>query len=538
MAEKQGTKAAIYIRTSSEHQGEKASPDEQEADCRRLADEHGLTVVAVYRDTERYRVRSRLVDPSGTRADRPGLVAMLRDAAEGHFDTIIAWREDRLYRGMRAMLSVLEAIQEHKLNVLLARETFDPKMAPVKAWVAQMELDGMRERMTMGVKARLRAGKANTGQDRYGYRRNGEVIEIVEEEAHWVREIFDWYVKRVPQLEIRRRLIEADAPQKGSSVPRRIQWAISSIQAILGAAKEYTFGIKIQTRCGEVFEIPVPPILSKATYQRFLEVRQGNKTHPSHNLKRDYLIMGLVYCDCPRKWGAHSTSPRKRNRKGILVERKTRLGVYFCPERHAEHIHPDCPRTIGAKKADEYVWSKACEVLSNPDVLLLAAREHVDQLRQRATEIQAENERLQEELDSLAMERQWVITRARKGLITDDDMEYQLSALSLQELHLKREMMTMSETARLSALDNWEDTAREYLATLYEGLEELNAEPETKEDCHELFQMRRQIVLALVEKVLIGKDRKLTVVFKLDVLSLLNQMEGDQIEMAGTCSRR
>jgi hypothetical protein len=55
-------------------------------------------------------------------------------------------------------------------------------------------------------------------------------------------------------------------------------------------------------------------------------------------------------------------------------------------------------------------------------VLLLAAREHVDQLLQRATEIQAENERLQGELDNLAMERQWVITRARKGLITDDDM--------------------------------------------------------------------------------------------------------------------
>jgi hypothetical protein len=115
---------------------------------------------------------------------------------------------------------------------------------------------------------------------------------------------------------------------------------------------------------------------------------------------------------------------------------------------------------------------------------------------------------------------------------------YQLSALSLQELHLKREMMTISETARLSALDNWEDTAREYLATLYEGLEELNAEPETEEDRHELFQMRRQMVLALVEKVLIGKDRKLTVVFKLDVLSLLNQMEGNQIERAETCNRR
>ena len=85
------------------------------------------------------------------------------------------------------MLLVLETIQEQNLQILLARETFDPELTHLKAWVAHMELEGMRERMTMGVKARLRAGKANTGQDRYGYKRVGEIIEIVEKEARWVR---------------------------------------------------------------------------------------------------------------------------------------------------------------------------------------------------------------------------------------------------------------------------------------------------------------------------------------------------------------
>ena len=132
------------------------------------------------------------MEPSGTRADRPGLLSMLKDAAKGDFEVILAWREDRLYRGMRSMLLVLETIQEYKVSILLARETFDPKIAPLRAWVAQMELDGMKERMTMGVKARLRAGKANTGQDRYGYCRNGDVIEVVEQEAFWVRQIYAW----------------------------------------------------------------------------------------------------------------------------------------------------------------------------------------------------------------------------------------------------------------------------------------------------------------------------------------------------------
>jgi DNA invertase Pin-like site-specific DNA recombinase len=57
-----------------------------------------------------------------------------------------------------------------------------------QGWVAQMELDGMKERMTMGVKARLRSGKANT--------RAGSVwvpsamekpLNVVEEEAVWVK---------------------------------------------------------------------------------------------------------------------------------------------------------------------------------------------------------------------------------------------------------------------------------------------------------------------------------------------------------------
>jgi DNA invertase Pin-like site-specific DNA recombinase len=53
-----------------------------------------------------------------------------------------------------------------------------------------MELESIQERMTMGVIARLKAGKANTGQVRYGYIRIDEQIHILEEEAEWVRQIF------------------------------------------------------------------------------------------------------------------------------------------------------------------------------------------------------------------------------------------------------------------------------------------------------------------------------------------------------------
>ena len=121
-------KAVIYIRTSSEAQGERASPAEQEANCRSLAQEKGLTIVHVYRDIEKYRVKNKLVEPSGLRSDRPGLLAMLKDAAGGGFDVILAWREDRLYRGLRAMLLVLEAIQQYSITILLAKKHSTPQL--------------------------------------------------------------------------------------------------------------------------------------------------------------------------------------------------------------------------------------------------------------------------------------------------------------------------------------------------------------------------------------------------------------------------
>ena len=117
-------RAVIYIRTSSETQGGKPSTGEQESDCQTLAKQKELQVVHVYREVEKYRVGNRLVEPSGSRSDRPALQSMLKDAARDKFDVILAWREDRLYRGIRAMLTVLEIVQNYKIDIMLAKDVF------------------------------------------------------------------------------------------------------------------------------------------------------------------------------------------------------------------------------------------------------------------------------------------------------------------------------------------------------------------------------------------------------------------------------
>jgi len=511
-------RAVIYIRTSSETQGEKSSPVEQEADCQTLAKEKGLQVVRVYRDVEKYRVGNRLVEPSGSRSDRPGLMAMLKDACRDKFDVIIAWREDRLYRGIRAMLMVLETIQDYGIEILLAKENFDSKIAPIRAWVAQMELDGMKERMEMGVKARLKAGKANTGQDRYGYHRINEDIHIVEEEVKWVRNIFEWYIQETPLMQIRERLIAASAPQKGSSIPRRIQWSRSSIQAILKSAREYAYGFKTYSWAGQTFQIPVAPIIDISTYELFVKMREENKTYPKHRRQNDYLLAGHLKCACHLTWRARTTTHRN-SRKGEWIERKTPISTYFCPQPHKELRPPDCPKSVSAKRAETQVWRKLYEFAMNPDFLHVQAKDLLRQLQQKYEHLQKEQQQILEELKKESVKRQQFITEARKTRREDADFYEQMHELNNVDERLKRRLTAIDQEIDTYARLDWEDKVKGYVADLQAGIEELNrASPSTPEEQHRVFVMKKELVDELIAEAMIDGKRDIQVQFRAKIM--------------------
>jgi DNA invertase Pin-like site-specific DNA recombinase len=526
METKMAYKAVIYVRTSSESQAEKSSPAEQEADCRRLAAEKGLTVVRVYRDIEKYRAKNKLVEPSGSRSDRPGLLDMLKDASKGDFDVILAWREDRLYRGMRSMLIVLDVVQKYKLNILLAKENFDPKIAPLRAWVAQMELDGMKERMNMGVKARLKLGKANTGQDRYGYVRVGEKINIVDEEAAWVRKIFEWYTQSVPLLQIREKLIAADAPQKGSSIPRRIQWARSSIQAILQSAREYAYGFKEQSRMGTTYQIPVAPIIDLATYELFVQVRAKNRTYPAHHQEHDYLLAGHLKCACNLTWRSRIATKR-RNRKGEQVERKTPIGMYFCPQLHRELRASTCPKSVSAKRAEAQVWEKLSEFILNPAYLRAQAKALVEQLQADHGQLQRDLRQVREELQVLALARHEFISQARKTRMNGDDFGKQLSEYTDKEVFLKRRLAANEHDLQTHADIDLEAQVNTYLADLQAGMEALKGtQPQTPEERHKLFVWKKRIVDLLLTEANIDENREIQIKVRVDLLKVAGHEAG------------
>src|ERR1043165_4927298 len=190
--------AAIYVRVSRAYKedDERVTIAAQLADCEALCQEHGYTVVARYIDKDKYRVKGALVNPSGARKDRPAYLKMLKAARMGEIDVIVAWKEDRLYRGMYAALPLCEVLDERRneLRVELVKEKFDRQMLGIKAAIAKLELDNIRDRMVMGRKVRIERGEPAGGPLRYGYYKDeNKRIMINNAEAGIVRKIFDWY---------------------------------------------------------------------------------------------------------------------------------------------------------------------------------------------------------------------------------------------------------------------------------------------------------------------------------------------------------
>ena len=85
-------------------------------------------------------------------------------------------------------------------------------------------------------------------------------------------------------------------------------------------------------------------------------------------------------------------------------------------------------------------------------------------------------------LDQLLVERQWIITQARKGKITEEDMDYQIGTISMQEQYLKKELAGVQVLDVLPDINNWEELTLEHLMNLQTGLDLLSHDAMSEED--------------------------------------------------------
>ena len=138
---------ALYLRVSSVEQ----HPETQLYDLRAMAQQRGFQIVAEYTD----RI-------SGTKARRPGLDDLLRDARRGRFQVVMVWASDRIARSVRHFLEVLDEFNRLSIEFVSFRESIDTggplgrAVVIIIGAIAELERNLIIERVRAGMRrARL-----------------------------------------------------------------------------------------------------------------------------------------------------------------------------------------------------------------------------------------------------------------------------------------------------------------------------------------------------------------------------------------------
>ena len=161
--------AALYLRVSTLDQ----HPETQLHDLRQLAAQRGLEVAGLYEDRM-----------TGTRASRPGLDRLLRDARQGKFQVLVVWSCDRLARSVTHFLQVLDELNHLGIEFVSFREQLDTggplgrAMVVIISAIAELERNLIVERVKAGLRrARLegrRLGRPSLRVDRDALGRDRE----------------------------------------------------------------------------------------------------------------------------------------------------------------------------------------------------------------------------------------------------------------------------------------------------------------------------------------------------------------------------
>lgn len=414
-------RACLYLRVSTPSQAEedRASLGEQEQRCRQHCEAKGYDVAAVYTDVG-----------SGASRRRPQFQEMLKGARGGQFNVIVAWKADRLARGISPCAALYEALESTTIGIETVAEPFDRTTFEIRAVLGRMELENIAQRTQMGREAAVKAGhhhaKPPFGYDYDPAARRWVVNEF---EARRVQQIFHWYIDGVSTAEIARRLNAEGVPTKYRS---RLGWTAATVSKMMGpGAESYCGAAYFNKKQGRTYKAKdrerwiamkeIPPLISRETLEAARTRRATNKRFSPRNTQAIYLTQHILFCsECSYHFQIHS---------GVGQPRLMCWGMVRYPHLH----HCRKPKTLYERPQGERLWQAVAGVLGSEAGLEAAIRSRVKHV---ATEREAMEQRLKElekRRGDLKLEQDRVITWARKGSISEDQLNNQLRAIQAEE---------------------------------------------------------------------------------------------------------
>jgi site-specific DNA recombinase len=495
---------ALYCRTSTERQKQTATIETQLDAATQYTNLHQIKITERYIDDG---VSSRI--PLGRRPDGSRLV---RDARQKKFDALLVFKFDRLARVTREQLSIVEEIEACGVQVLSITEpllndstsstgTF---LRTMVAGVGQYERDTFKERSIAGHYRAARQAKWQGGLAPFGYsvNRDGH-LEINEEEAGIIREIFELYINNHSSAKIADRL-----NARGLGSPRTFRtnisarWTDNTVGTILrneiytgeftwrrtkGVTREGRLVTRIATPSDDRVTFPIPQIVSEDDFQKAKSLRQLNQRFAARNLRHNYLLRGLIRCGiCGRAF------------IGSSVKRSYGFYTYYqCSSQSAGARRQHCGnKTVRGFEIEERVRRDLADFAANPGPVIEELEIALREREGSHSNVEQQQRKVAADLKGKETERARVLNFARKGIISESEAERELRQLQAEVDALQ------AESVRLSDRQAREREAETYLRSVGSLLHQFASDlTDISEEKYTLYvrQLVSQVVVNTVE---------------------------------------
>ena len=453
---------ALYARVSSDRQKEEQTISSQLQELREFADKEGLTVNDhhVYLDD----------GESGYYLDRPGL-DRLRDAArDGLIDMILLLDPDRLSRKYAYQVLLLEEFKRWEVAIRFLRQPppDNPEqqlLIQIQGVIAEYERARIMERTRRGRLYWARQGRPVSARVPYGYRyirhnrKEPPSVEVDEEAAEVVKQIFAWYVHEdMSAQHIAKHLTNMEVPP-----PKNITsyWDPSSVRFILMneayLGTWYQNHYKNEPRLGQVrprtvkrprdewIPVPIPSLISSDMFLRAQEIRDSGCHQGPRPMRypETHLLRRLVVCGtCNRKMTT-------------LNSIKDKHRYYWCRGTDPHRIKPNrtwCPHpTVSAPELDNLVWADILSLLSDPELLLSAWQEQ-NRIDHSGDLTHEEIKRLHRQISDGNSKRKRLLEAYEKGAIELEELISRRSSVEkrIEQIQMKIDNISTEPNGKLS----------------------------------------------------------------------------------------
>lgn len=500
---------AIYCRVSTIEQAEEGySIDEQERLLRDWCNKMNYSVYKVYSD--------RGISGKDIK-NRPALRELLKDAEERKFQMVISWKINRISRKLSDVLKIVDVLEQNNIAFNSYSEQFDNSTPAGKMQFQMMALIGEFERGTiaqnvkMGMCAKAKSGEWCGGQvlgydlvpveNQEGAKRRKTKLTINEIEARSVRLIFNEYSNGKGYKAITNQLNKL-----GYKTKKGNDFSVGSIREILtnpvyiGKVRYNVRQNWSEKRRRNINANPIitdgvhEPIIDEVLWDKVQAIMESKKGKPSRIYDGEYPLTGILRCP---KCGAGMVISRTTNK--LADGTKKRIAYYCCGAWKNKGTSVCNSNTIRVDKANEYVFNKVSELLSNEKMVKSIVNNINKERHKKINPAKKELERIDKELEKIDRKKTKLFEAYEEEVISKEEFKERKDELNKRAKSLQEEkepfLVTLSD-------DVSEEIPYEFIKSILENFGKVLTESATREQQKKLLHM-------IISEITIDESREI-----------------------------